>query len=1153
MDETGNTEDHPENDEQNEPSLDGRFRLKVSHDSLTAHLFQLTAPIGHGRPVALEDVMLKLKKSKITYGINHDLIKTTLEGVAQGTIPEEPVLIAHGKEVKHGDDAKLEWLIDPKNEDITSRIVLPEQVLANLSPSTKGEAGMDIYSKPIRARAGIQLSINTGEGVSSHMAGELHEYRADHFGILDYDDDRLSVNIPDLAITEDGLEAKITVYGFAGKRENKISSEHVIQALNSLKIVFGIDEEALARALQQAQASESGFVENVLVAKGIPAIHGSDAALNWFTDPDTEKERDRVVVAEQPVAKFTPATKGKNGKDIYGKEIKAEPGAELSFAQGSGLELKETEKEIDILATVHGTVQLVQGKLNVVPIPVKVSKDALTATMDIYAKSSGQYSTHIKSSDITDVLTRSKIIHGVSEENINRLILEAKASESGALKQATVAEGTPAKDGEDGSVEWHIDTKTENEHEHLVIPRQTIAIKHLATKGDDGKDVYGKAIHPTAGRDPSLMKSSGISSKPENNTEIFYADMLGFVEFTKGVLSLHVPPVKISPDRLSVMMDVYATSGGKTKQNITPEHIINVLKKSRLSHGFEETVLAGLIGQASQAKNGVLKQATVASGSPAVDGDDCQIKWHVKIDSDDKADRIVLPGQNIATRTALTKGIAGKDVYGKPIRPVAGKDRKLIKGDYVNTTHVENRDEYYAAEYGVATFSEDKLSVTLPGLLIAADGLSAKLNIYAKCAGENRRLVETPHVTSILQKAGIVFGIDTDAIEAALNEMNAGKTRDAPVMKTVVVAKGQDKKNGVPAKLHIDHNIAPGKRLANGTIDLHERDYPWDIKKGVTLGTFTAAVMAVDGKKVTGEPIQAEQVDNIQVVLEGIRMEKDGTLVSDVAGTLLVDNFDLKVTDCLVINSDIDINTGNIHTRSSVQITGFVTAGFVVEAMGDIIIKQNVEDAVVRCGGNVIIHGGIRGPRSEIFAAHNIKAGFAEYGRLIAKNDIEIERSSIDAHLVAGNDIKVGPSPGTIIAGKCEAVHQVWVNNIGHAASGMSHFQLGLTHKKLLRILHLEEKEEPLTPQEKKELKLLTELAERSKTAALRVKGKIESDAELQIGLAIHKIQGDVSFHDFYLDPDTRKITFRAYDEKSAIPSSAKVKQTLDTGENKTG
>ena len=99
-------------------------------------------------------------------------------------------------------------------------------------------------------------------------------------------------------------------------------------------------------------------------------------------------------------------------------------------------------------------------------------------------------------------------------------------------------------------------------------------------------------------------------------------------------------------------------------------------------------------------------------------------------------------------------------------------------------------------------------------------------------------------------------------------------------------------------------------------------------------------------------------------------------------GILLVNGINFKVSDNLELDGDVCQKTGNIHSDKTVNVKGYVGAGFVLESKGDAIIQKNVENATVRAVGSVIIKSGVRGMQSKIIAGQNIAASFAENANL---------------------------------------------------------------------------------------------------------------------------------------------------------------------------
>ena len=69
----------------------------------------------------------------------------------------------------------------------------------------------------------------------------------------------------------------------------------------------------------------------------------------------------------------------------------------------------------------------------------------------------------------------------------------------------------------------------------------------------------------------------------------------------------------------------------------------------------------------------------------------------------------------------------------------------------------------------------------------------------------------------------------------------------------------------------------------------------------------------------------------------------------------------LSVVPVLEIKGDVGPATGNIDFVGSVLIRGRIKSGFRVVAKGDVQVERTLEDAEIKAGGNIILQRGIQG------------------------------------------------------------------------------------------------------------------------------------------------------------------------------------------------
>lgn len=754
---------------------------------------------------------------------------------------------------------------------------------------------------------------------------------------------------------------------------------------------------------------------------------------------------------------------------------------------------------------------------------------------------------------VTQKLRTLKVNYGIDDDAITHAL---ETLEQGALptkEQGTpptepvpiIAQGVAPVHGQDAQVEWFIAIESQKRSDRIVLPDQLITARTRATKGEAGKNVYGKPLRARPGIDPTFNHDDGVVKKPDadNRTE-FHAKWLGVAEYTSDMLSVH-PLLSVSEDGMAVTMDIVGRSADAPACEVESSHVLTTLKQLRVRYGFHEDLIRKALELAfapvaAEQDAAQLEPVLVASGKAPIDGQDAQIEWFIDMEDPDERNRVVLPQHCIAIRTPPSQGEPGKNVFDAVLPANPGNDCPLTSGDGVVTAAVEGRDEYRAQYLGVVAYSSEMLTIP-PMLSVSEDGMETTMDLYARSAGQHGSMIEAAHVQEMLDHLGIRYGIQDDLIRQTLEQARASATEalEQGVVRSVVVAKGKAPQDGVDAQLTLDQDLTVGRLLPDGRIDFHEQSYPWNVKKGQVIGHLTPPQPAEDGMTARGETVPAVAAKEITLKLTGIEQDNDGTLTSTVDGAFTISGNTLSVADCIVVDGDVDNRTGNVHTQTNVLVKGYVAPGFILEAQGDVMVNENVENAIVRASGNVIVRGGVRGPSSEIYAGGTITVGFVEYGMMQAAGNIEIKESAIEAHLISDSDIRVGPSPGALIACRCEAVGQLWTVSIGRPSSESTEIQLGLTHEKQQRLRVLLD-QNALTPDEQTERDRLSEHAKRAELAALRIKAKIASDVHLHIGTIGLRLDAEVGHHDYYLDPEEPTITFRPYNPNEEIPRTTK-------------
>lgn len=150
---------------------------------------KVVPPEPGGRHITREQVLEELAKRKIVFGINHEAIDRLVEMAAQGFRTErEGVVVAEGRRPVDGEDGAIihhpmlqtpagyPRLTQDGRADFFDlnlvRNVAKDTVLATRKPPTRGEPGMDVFGRPVKAREGRDVQLRAGAGTRLSPDGQ---------------------------------------------------------------------------------------------------------------------------------------------------------------------------------------------------------------------------------------------------------------------------------------------------------------------------------------------------------------------------------------------------------------------------------------------------------------------------------------------------------------------------------------------------------------------------------------------------------------------------------------------------------------------------------------------------------------------------------------------------------------------------------------------------------------------------------------------------------------------------------------------------------------------------------------------------------------------------------------------------------------------
>jgi len=672
---------------------------------------------------------------------------------------------------------------------------------------------------------------------------------------------------------------------------------------------------------------------------------------------------------------------------------------------------------------------------------ISISKDSLCVYLEIL-KPLNKYPRKTILDSIMENLKQLKVGYGI-DQNIIKDTIQHHLSTGIIPQDILIAKGTSCTHKQTEGVKWFIDPDLAYDYQRVVAPGQFLGHTISEPQGIPGKDVYGLQIKPQDKDDQQVTAGKGTYTKKENNSESgkeqtsYYAQFLGVMSLIENRLIVD-PIVKISDSKLTAQIELYGFLGDDKRSKVNIIHILDTLERMNIHYGWNGKLIQTALFNSHRIKPASLKdkspeRLTIVTGKGPVAAKFGELEWKLNYKSEKIEERVALPGQTIASYQCLEQAVPGVDVFGEII-PVDQVQENIIQnGEGISLMIKDNTVYRYVASYfGILNIS-DKVNLQ-PLVTVSEDKLTAyiELPVYT----EDKKQISYAAVEKSMQAMGIVYGINEEEIKKQLKGLNAGeiKTTEEKPFHKIVIAQGKPPVEGVDAYLELNHSLTAGKLLENGSIDFKERSYPWNVKKGGEIGRKVPLVPAVRGIDVFNEHISASPAKDLKLAVVGIHHTPDGKLFASIDGVLIVNNTNLAVTETLVLSGDVSSKTGNIHTDSTVMIKGAVDPGFTVETKADLIIDVNVEKATAKAEGNVIIHGGVRGNRSQIEANGEVNAHFMEHADVNSNTNIIIADNALDCNFIATDSIIAGDDTNrncSVIGGNLHAFNKISVGELG--------------------------------------------------------------------------------------------------------------------------
>ncbi|MGL4366739.1 MAG: DUF342 domain-containing protein [Brevinemataceae bacterium] len=268
----------------------------------------------------------------------------------------------------------------------------------------------------------------------------------------------------------------------------------------------------------------------------------------------------------------------------------------------------------------------------------------------------------------------------------------------------------------------------------------------------------------------------------------------------------------------------------------------------------------------------------------------------------------------------------------------------------------------------------------------------------------------------------------------------------------------------------------------DGSIDFKELNIIHNVRENDIIAIMHPSYQGKPGRTVTNEVINSVEGKSVEwnigenVILSPTKLEA----IAQISGQVFLKGNQLCVDKALQINSDVNLNVGNINFIGNIIIKGGVEDGFSVTSGGNIEIFGHIGKCFIKSEGNIIAHQGIQGnDEGQIICKGDLYARFIERTNLTIGNNLVVEKSLLHSNVLCeGGVYVIGDKKSIIAGGQVQAKKEIFAYQIGAESYIKTSLEVAYSETLLNEIKHFSLS---VTEKENEILNLKNELTLKSK------------------------------------------------------------------------
>lgn len=526
--------------------------------------------------------------------------------------------------------------------------------------------------------------------------------------------------------------------------------------------------------------------------------------------------------------------------------------------------------------------------------------------------------------------------------------------------------------------------------------------------------------------------------------------------------------VIVSADNLAATLNIIPT--GNNNAEISVQTIQEILKQNNIIFGINEAKIQSVVQKFNREKSRV-ENEEIARGTYPKPGKQGPIKPTVLYLSERPLIEALLkqkpvphisdimninsrvkrvnPGDVVARRGPDIKGTPGQDVLGKKFSSNELVETHDELGP--NITSEENGQSFRSTTSGVVVFTEGYLNAVHVDfdaqfqIEVSLDKMEARATFIPP--GEGGTPINAQMIQHTLSEQHVTHGLIQELLQETANRVNAEKR----VVAGVVIARGQKAVDGTNGKVEYFFNTSgtlKPKEMEDGSVNFKDITVIESVAENQELARIQAPTKGEPGFDVTGGALPARDGAAIHLPMgsnTGPHPGNADVLISLKSGIVRLAGHLVEISEGYFINGDVDFSTGNIKYAKSVKVKRDIKSGFLVDAGGDLDVAGIVEDATIKCEGNVLIKGGFIGSgKGEVNANGSVNIGFIRNQTVKSRGDVTVAREAINAKIFARNNVSIFGKSLSAVGGKISARNEITGTVFGNNEGTKTELEVGM-------------------------------------------------------------------------------------------------------------